>query len=44
MVSTVFTLFLVPTLFSLMVEFKAWLGGLFGIRRAAEATPVAEAS
>jgi HAE1 family hydrophobic/amphiphilic exporter-1 len=28
-VSTVFTLVLVPTLFSLMVEFKLWLVGLF---------------
>ncbi len=32
LVSTIFTLFLVPTLFSLMVQFKAWFGRLFGIR------------
>ncbi len=32
LVSTIFTLFLVPTLFSLMIEFKQWLASLFGLR------------
>ena len=39
-VSTVVTLFLVPTLFSLMVEFKLWLGKL--IHRTPQVNEVAD--
>jgi HAE1 family hydrophobic/amphiphilic exporter-1 len=43
-VSTLFTLVLVPTLFSLMVEFKVWCLGLFGKKAKAAAIAQAQGS